>query len=209
MGQSLKSPEEFITRSVLVIPLFVKNDLLGVVEVFNKKDGMPFFNSDQEILSAFASQAAIALENANLYTRTDQALSDRVEELSIMQRVDRELNSNLDLLNAMTITLNWAMRQSDAIAGLIGFVVPDGIQIFKSEGYNPEYLSLFKDSLIPISEYGFQDVVQTGLPIQNLIIDEQIGIHPQATTQVIIPIRRETQTMAIIFLELSEGKKLK
>lgn len=204
----LTHPEEFIARSVLVIPLFVKNDLLGVVEVFNKKDGMPFFNSDQEILSAFASQAAIALENANLYTRTDQALSDRVEELSIMQRVDRELNSNLDLLNAMTITLNWAMRQSDAVAGLIGFVVPDGIHIFKSEGYSQEDLGLYKDSMIPISEFGLLDVVQTGLPVQNWIIDDQTGLHPKATSQVVIPIRRETQTMAIIFLELSEEKKL-
>lgn len=204
----LKSPKEFVARSILIIPLIIKNDLIGVVEVFNKKDGMPFSNSDQEILSAFASQAAIALENANLYTRTDQALNDRVEELSIMQRVDRELNSNLDLQNAMTITLNWAMRQSGAIAGLIGFVVSDGVQIFKSEGYSDEQLIKYKDSMIPTSDFGFPDVLQTGLTIQNWIIDDRTSLHPKASTQVLIPIRRETQTMAIIFLELSEGKQL-
>ena len=37
-----------------------------------------------------------------------------------MQRIDRELNASLEVERAMRITLEWAMRQSSAEAGLIG-----------------------------------------------------------------------------------------
>ncbi|MDX9863901.1 MAG: GAF domain-containing protein, partial [Anaerolineaceae bacterium] len=61
----------FITRALLVVPLLLKETVLGVVEVINKKDGSPFRSDEQELLQAFASQAAVALENARLYTMTD------------------------------------------------------------------------------------------------------------------------------------------
>jgi len=99
----------------------VHDRVIGVIEVINKTDGTPFDQDDQELLTTFASQAAITVENARLYTQTDEALSARVEELSVMQRIDRELNASLDLERAMRITLEWAMRQSRADAGLVGF----------------------------------------------------------------------------------------
>jgi len=61
-----------------------------------------------------------------LYTLTDQELSARVEELSVMQRIDRELNASLDVGRAMRLTLEWAMRQSNAEAGLIGILENKG-----------------------------------------------------------------------------------
>ncbi len=204
----LDHQDGFQTNSILVVPLVVKNDLLGVIEVLNRKDGLPFSSNDQEILSAFAAQAAIAMENANLYTRTDQALTERVEELSIMQRIDRELNTSLDLINAMSITLNWAMQQSEAQAGLIGYVMPEGIQIFKSEGYDQAHLERYQNSLLPFSTFQIDEVIESGHPIQNWLDEANKSLHPAARTQIIVPIRREKQTMAIIFLESFEEKKL-
>ena len=87
----------FVTRDLLVVPMQVKDKIIGVIEIINKKDGSPFTSDDQELLATFASQAAIAIDNARLYTQTDQALSARVEELSVMQRIDRELNASLEL----------------------------------------------------------------------------------------------------------------
>ena len=70
----------------------------GVIEVINKQDGSLFLKEDLELLSAFAAQAAVAVENARLFTLTDQALAARVEELSVMQRIDRELNAHKFIL---------------------------------------------------------------------------------------------------------------
>ena len=112
----------FVTRSLLAVPLQVKDRVIGVIEVINRRDGLPFVEDDQNLLTAFAGQAAVAIENARLLTLTDQELAARVEELSVMQRIDRELNASLEIDRAMRITLEWAMRQSNAEAGLIGML---------------------------------------------------------------------------------------
>ncbi|NTU75078.1 MAG: GAF domain-containing protein, partial [Anaerolineaceae bacterium] len=119
----------FITRALLVVPMVVKEKVIGVLEVLNKKDGSPFNTEDQNLLMAFAAQAGVAFDNARLYTTTDQALEARVEELSVMQRIDRELNIGLDSARAMQITLAWAMDQSGATAGLVGPVNEGEVKI--------------------------------------------------------------------------------
>jgi GAF domain-containing protein len=91
----------FESRALLAVPLQAKDRILGVLEVINRRDGLPFVVEDQSLLLAFASQGAVAIENARLYTMTDQALASRVEELSVMQRIDRELNASLVMERAM------------------------------------------------------------------------------------------------------------
>jgi len=54
------------TKSLLAVPLIVKNNAIGVVEVFNKTIGQ-FEPTDLELLKALASAAAIAIDNARLY----------------------------------------------------------------------------------------------------------------------------------------------
>ncbi|MFH2098615.1 MAG: SpoIIE family protein phosphatase, partial [Pseudomonadota bacterium] len=56
----------FVTHSILCVPILYRDQLLGVVNVFNKKDGNAFDELDQEILEAFAGLAAVAVVRANL-----------------------------------------------------------------------------------------------------------------------------------------------
>ena len=44
----------------------IKDRVLGVIEVINRRDGLPFVQDDQNLLTAFAGQAAVAIENARL-----------------------------------------------------------------------------------------------------------------------------------------------
>ncbi len=113
----------------------IQDRMIGVIELINKADGSPFSHSDQELLTAFTSQATIAMENARLYTLTDQALAARVEELSVMQRIDHELNDSLDIERAMRLTLEWAMRQSGAEAGLVGAWEDPDVRVMAFQGY--------------------------------------------------------------------------
>jgi signal transduction histidine kinase len=57
----------FTTRSILAVPMLLKGRLVGVVEAINKKEG-GFTPDDLKLLEAFASQAAVAIENARLFT---------------------------------------------------------------------------------------------------------------------------------------------
>lgn len=57
----------FTTRSILAVPMLVKGRLVGVVEAINRRGG-PFGPTDLTTLEAFASQAAVAIENARLFS---------------------------------------------------------------------------------------------------------------------------------------------
>ncbi|KAF0107519.1 MAG: putative two-component sensor histidine kinase [Anaerolineaceae bacterium] len=189
----------FSTRSILAVPLQVKERVIGVLEVMNRKDGMPFDADDQTLLAAFAGQAAVAIENARLYTLTDQALNVRVEELSVMQRIDRELNASLDVARAMRITLDWALRQSAAEAGLIGILDPKGIRIMAQKGYDALEAE-FGEAPMPLEQQPvLRAAVETGQPQRADLAGG--GLLPEARSQMVIPIRREADVIGLVVME--------
>lgn len=57
----------FTTKSILAVPIVLKDKLIGVLEAINKQGGA-FNADDQRALTAFASQAGIAIENARLFS---------------------------------------------------------------------------------------------------------------------------------------------
>ncbi len=191
----------FTSRALLAVPMQIKDRILGVIEVINRRDGLPFVEDDQNLLTAFAGQAAVAIENARLLALTDQELTARVEELSIMGRIVRELNASLEVDRAMRITLEWAMRQANAEAGLIGMLEENELRIMAQQGYE-EILSEQSTSRIPLELPAISSVIQSGQSSQvSLVSNGAKGILPSAHTQIIIPIRREAQVIGLILLE--------
>ncbi|MBN2119166.1 MAG: GAF domain-containing protein [Anaerolineales bacterium] len=191
----------FTSRSLLAVPMQIKDRILGVIEVINRRDGLPFVEDDQNLLTAFAGQAAVAIENARLLALTDQELAARVEELSIMGRIVRELNASLEVDRAMRITLEWAMRQSNAEAGLIGMLEENQLRIMAQQGYE-DILSEQSISRIPLELPAISAVIESGQSSQvSLVSNGAKGILPSAHTQIIIPIRREAQVTGLILLE--------
>lgn len=73
----------FTTKSMLAVPLAIRGRVIGVVEMINKRDAGGFTERDAEIASAFAAQAAVAIENARLY----QKLADAVVESRMSYRL--------------------------------------------------------------------------------------------------------------------------
>jgi len=58
---------KFITKSILCVPLRIKERIIGVMEAINEISRGYFVDEDREMFEAFASQAAIAIENARLF----------------------------------------------------------------------------------------------------------------------------------------------
>ncbi len=113
-------------RSIICVPLHVREQVTGALYLDNRMRDNVFSQHDLPILTAFASQAAVAIENARLYTMTDQALSARVEELTTLQQVDRELNTNLDVERVLDVTLSWALRATGAERGTLSILDNEG-----------------------------------------------------------------------------------
>ncbi|MFD0862948.1 GAF domain-containing protein [Sungkyunkwania multivorans] len=66
---SIDKKTGYVTKSILCVPIFdVQNEVLGVVQVINKTEGV-FKEEDLFILEGFASQIRIAIENAQLFSQ--------------------------------------------------------------------------------------------------------------------------------------------
>jgi PAS domain S-box-containing protein len=76
-------------RSILSVPLQVKGDIKGVIQVVDEEPDR-FSSADQRLVEALASSAAIAIENARLYARN--------REMAIEQerhRLERDLHDTV------------------------------------------------------------------------------------------------------------------
>jgi signal transduction histidine kinase len=70
---------EFVTRSIVGVPLETRNKTLGALEVLNKREGL-FTAEDISTLQALSAQASVAIVNARLFQQSDM-ISEMVHEL--------------------------------------------------------------------------------------------------------------------------------
>jgi signal transduction histidine kinase len=89
-------------RSLLAVPLQIKDRCIGVVEAVNKQGGQQFTQEDVETLMALAAQAAVAIENARLVGALRKAY-DRLGQLDRLKSdfiaiASHELRTPLSLI---------------------------------------------------------------------------------------------------------------
>jgi signal transduction histidine kinase len=65
--QKADDKTKFKTRSILAVPMLVREKLVGVMEVINRVGETHFTEVDVRLLETFAAQAAVAIENARLF----------------------------------------------------------------------------------------------------------------------------------------------
>jgi len=69
------NPDLPTTRSEMALPLMIGNDVIGVIDVQSEEPNA-FKNEDIEVLSTLANQVAVAIENARLFQKSQEALQE-------------------------------------------------------------------------------------------------------------------------------------
>jgi signal transduction histidine kinase len=82
----------FVTRNLMAVPLLARGRVTGVVEVLNTLDGQDYAAGDLALLTTLAGQAAVALDNAQLYSSL-QTEHERL--LAAEEQVRKELARDL------------------------------------------------------------------------------------------------------------------
>lgn len=76
---------QFVTRSLLGVPMTSKDKLIGVLEVLNKRR-LPWTDEDRQYMTVLASQAAVAIEAAQML----MALQKANEELNELDKLKND-----------------------------------------------------------------------------------------------------------------------
>ena len=75
----------FETRSLLCVPLILRDKPIGALQVLNKRSGETFTDADLELLTSISQQIAVALDNAKLYRRLEKKFELTEQELKTTQ----------------------------------------------------------------------------------------------------------------------------
>jgi len=82
------------TRSILCVPIRVRERITGVIQVLNRRGG-PFTDADQRLLEALAGMGGVAIENARLYEHLEEKVQERTVELTRTLAELRETQAQL------------------------------------------------------------------------------------------------------------------
>ncbi len=172
-------------RSIICVPLHVRDWVIGALYLDNRIREGVFSEDDLPLLTAFANQAAVAIENARLYTMTDQALTARVEELTTLQRIDQELSASLDLKRVLDLTLSWALQATRADEGTLSLLGDDGTVCVVSRT-GGKGLAEPEPDVLQQAMAGHEPVVLEGM-------------------RMLVPIRYEERTVGVLDLRRKNG----
>jgi signal transduction histidine kinase len=113
-------------KTFLGVPVRVRGSVFGNLYLTEKLDGGPFTEEDQELASALASAAGVAIENARLYDDTRR----RQRWLEAGLEVSDQLSSALfpDETDNLDLVAERALTVSDSILAVIAYPDAEGIQ---------------------------------------------------------------------------------
>ena len=186
-------------RSIMATPLRARGRVIGVAYVENRVVAGLFSDDDLTTMETLAGQASIAIDNALLFNETDEKLAQRVDELQLLRRIDRQLSEKLDPDDAMLFTLETACRIAEADAGHLGLVQGTPPCIFATHQYHSETASsdveVYLDAIYPRAWKAIHDR-------QTVSFDSgQYGLH----TVLILPVLRENEAIGVVALRREDG----
>jgi PAS domain S-box-containing protein len=105
-------------HSLIIAPLVVRDH--GIGEILLASPEPDHFNQgDAKTVITASGQLATAIEHISLYNQTDETLRQKVEQLTAISRISRELNSTLDLQYLLRRVYDEALRTTQADCGAI------------------------------------------------------------------------------------------
>jgi GAF domain-containing protein len=151
-------------ESAIVVPLVSREKTLG--ELMLGSDKIEFFNNyDLQVISTAAGQLASAIESLHLLSQTDETLRHRVERLTSIARISREMAASLDLDHLLYVIHDETVRAISADCGSVLYLDPEAgandLKVFRSVGcpytgeLSPlERSAIDKGQLVQIDDFG-------------------------------------------------------
>ena len=157
-------------RTVLAVPLLRDGESIGVLTIA-RIEARPFSAKRIELLTTFANQAVIAVENVRLFdevrARTAE-LARTVGELEALGEVSQAVNSTLDLNTVLETIAAKAVQLSQSDAGAI-YVYRKSTEKFSlraTYGMSAELTTAITNQAVGLQDAGIGEAARNRAPLQ-------------------------------------------
>jgi PAS domain S-box-containing protein len=185
----------FLAEHLIVTPLLVRGHGIGELVVGRKRAA---FNTDQlHFLSSVAGQLAGTIEREQLFSATDTSLRRRVDQLTSLTRVARELNTSIDLTYQLRLIYDESLRVTDADCGRIALLDPE-------RGENPlRPLLLLGEELSGGNLSALEaEVLESGKPhlIRDMTAEQREPDHAGIHSAILVPVVYQQRPVGLMDL---------
>ena len=185
----------------IVVPLLVRDRSLGELMLGSRKT--EFFNNyDLQVISTAAGQLASAIEDATRATQTDESLRRRVEQLTSLARVSRELNSMTDLRPLLEVVRDESLRATSADCGAI-------LLFDTNTSTDPPPVTLSLGCSLPETLPALdRNVIESGASrlVDDYAEKTETPIHAGVRSALVVPIISQGKTAGLIHLHSNQAR---
>jgi K+-sensing histidine kinase KdpD/CheY-like chemotaxis protein len=159
--------ERYGAASLLCSPLRIKNTVLGVINMANKQGGEEFTNDDLRLLTTFATQAAVAVDDAYQFEKSRR----RLIEFEILHEISEELTSIQSLTSFHSILVK-KLQRVFPISYAIWFTWdPANKCLIPESAVGKTVIPLTESGRINLSRISREQIALTGIDLNSEDID--------------------------------------
>jgi GAF domain-containing protein len=191
-------------RTGLGIPLLRENTPIGVL-VLTRSELKPFTDKQVELLTTFADQAVIAIENTRLLNELRESLQQQTATADVLKIISR---STFDLQAVFATLVESAAKLCRADKATILRLKDDQLQLVAAYGLSDEFAEYMRTRALPLDQSSVSSrTLLEGRPVQvpDVMSDPAYQFKEAARvggyrTALGVPLMREDTPIGVVFL---------